>query len=124
MAWIVSPYDFMSANWNHRSYLYTIFLKTEETKMTTTYEYASYHSIERAKERIGYNTRNAEKQIERAMSRGKTADQFTSWERDYLQGECGESTIAIAYNNFCYIVSDTGGLARRSISMEKRKLEI
>lgn len=76
--------------------------------MTTTYEIASFHSIERAKERIGYNKRNAEKQIERAIACGKTADHFTSWERDYLQGECGESTTAIAYNNFCYIVSDTG----------------
>ena len=76
--------------------------------MTTTYEFASYHSIVRAKERLGYNKRNAEKQIELAMSRGKTADEFTSWERDYLKGECGDATTAIAYNNFCYIVSDTG----------------
>lgn len=76
--------------------------------MTSTYSAASFHSIERVKERIGYNKRNAEKQIERAIARGKTADQFTSWEREYLQGECGESTIAIAYDNFCYIVSEVG----------------
>lgn len=76
--------------------------------MTSTYEYATYHSIERAKERAGINKKNAENHIKRAITRGKTADQFTSWEREYLQGECTDTTIAIAYNNFCFIVSETG----------------
>ena len=78
--------------------------------MITSYNYeiASFHSLKRAKERIGYNKRNAEKEIERALTRGKRAEEYTSWEREYLQGECGETTIAVAYNNFCYIVSETG----------------
>ena len=76
--------------------------------MTDIYYTASYHSIERAKERIGYNKKSAEKQIDRAISRGKTAEEYTSWEREYLLGECGKETTAIAYNNFCYIISNTG----------------
>ena len=71
--------------------------------MITSYNYeiASFHSIERSKERIGYNKRLAEKEIDRALTRGKRAEDYTSWEREYLQGACGETTIAVAYNNFC-----------------------
>lgn len=77
--------------------------------MTTAYyEIASYHSIVRAKERLGYNEKNAIKQINRALERGKTADEFASWEKNYLQNEGSETTYAIAYNNFCYIVGDDG----------------
>ena len=77
--------------------------------MTTAYyEIASYHSIVRAKERLGYNEKNALKQINRALERGKTAEQFSSMERTYLEEKCDGVTRAIAYNNFCYIVSDTG----------------
>ena len=55
--------------------------------MTTAYyEIASYHSIVRAKERIGYNEKSALKQINRALERGKTAEQFSSKERTYLEG--------------------------------------
>lgn len=77
--------------------------------MTTAfYEIASYHSIVRAKERLGYNEKNALKQINRALERGKTAEQFTSWERDYLQNEGSETAYAVAYNNFCYIIGANG----------------
>lgn len=79
--------------------------------MTTAYyEIASYHSIVRAKERLGYNAKNALKQINRALDRGKSAEDFTSWERDYLRNECADraDAKAIAYNNFCYIVGDDG----------------
>ena len=77
--------------------------------MTTAYyEIASYHSIVRAKERLGYNSKNALKQITRALERGKTAEDFTSWERNYLMGEDRDNAKAIAYDNFCYIVGDDG----------------
>jgi hypothetical protein len=75
---------------------------------TAFYEIASYHSIVRAKERIGCNEKNALKQINRALKCGKTAQQFTSKERSYLEEKCNEGTYAIAYNNYCYIVSTTG----------------
>ena len=76
--------------------------------MTYNYEFITYHSIERAKERLGYNEKIAIKQINRALERGKTADQFTSWEKRYLESESGDTTYAIAYNNFCYIVGNDG----------------
>ena len=68
----------------------------------------TYHSIERAKERFGINERKATKMIELALERGKTADKFTSWEKEYLEGECRDGSFAIAYNNFCFIVSKGG----------------
>ena len=77
--------------------------------MTTAfYEIASYHSIVRAKERLGCNERIALKQINRALERGKTAEQFSSMERTYLEEKCDGVTRAIAYNNFCYIVGTDG----------------
>ena len=75
---------------------------------TTYYEIASYHSIVRVKERLGYNEKNALKQINRALERGKTAEQFSSKERTYLEDKCDETKYAIAYNNFCYIVGTDG----------------
>ena len=76
--------------------------------MTNNYEFITYHSIERAKERLGYNEKVAKKQIKRALERGKTADCFSSWEKNYLENESRENTYAIAYNNFCYIVGSDG----------------
>ena len=72
------------------------------------YEIASYHSIVRAKERLGYNEKNARKQINRALERGKVAEEFKSWERNYLKNEGREDAYAIAYDNFCYIVGVDG----------------
>ncbi|MGN0487350.1 MAG: hypothetical protein ACI4GB_08985 [Acutalibacteraceae bacterium] len=67
---------------------------------------ATVHSVERAKERAGLNERKAYKMIDHALERCKRAEDFTSWERDYLKGECKGNTTAIAYNNFCYIVNE------------------
>lgn len=39
-----------------------------------------------------------------AYDRGKRAEDFTSWERNYLLGEQKEDDcIAVAYNQHCYI---------------------
>lgn len=64
------------------------------------------HSLERAKERMGMNEKVAKKQIKHALERGKTADQFTSWERNYLEKEAYGNCRAIAYNGYCYIFND------------------
>ena len=53
----------------------------------TTVSMATIHSIDRAKERAGLNERRAYKMIDLALERGKTAEDFTSWERDYLLNE-------------------------------------
>lgn len=69
----------------------------------------TYHGVQRAKERGNLkNIRTAEKQISLALSRGKVAEDFSSWERDYLSKEAHDGCVAIAYNNFCYIVNTAG----------------
>lgn len=75
---------------------------------TAYYEIASYHSIVRAKERLGYNEKSAIKQIGRALERGKTAEQFKSCERKYLENIGDQTTYAIAYDNFCYVIGNDG----------------
>ena len=49
------------------------------------------HSLERAKERLGKNEKNAKKQIKKALERGKGIDWFTtSMERDFLERKIEE----------------------------------
>ena len=67
----------------------------------------TYHCIERAKERLGLNERKAIKMIELAIERGKTCDEFTSWERNYLEKECRDGSFPVVYNDFCYILSNS-----------------
>lgn len=74
----------------------------------TTVSMATVHSIDRAKERAHVNEKKAYKMISLALERGKKAEDFTSWERNYLEGECKGGAIAIAYNNFCYLVNEEG----------------
>jgi len=76
--------------------------------MLVNFECASYHSVNRAKERLGLNEKVARKQISRAVERGKRADQFTSWERSYLENEARDDSYAIAYNNYCFIIGQNG----------------
>ena len=67
------------------------------------------HSIDRAKERCHFkNQRTAEKNIARAIERGKRAEDYASWERSYLSKEAYDNCTAIAYNSFCYIINEEG----------------
>lgn len=67
------------------------------------------HSIRRAKDRCNLkNSRTAEKHIALALQRGKRAEDFTSWEHDFLANKAHDDCTAIAYNNFCYIVNSAG----------------
>lgn len=69
----------------------------------------TFHGSVRAKERCNFkNQRTTEKQVKLALQRGKRSNQFTSWERDYLDNESRDDCTAIAYNNFCYIVNAAG----------------
>ncbi|MGN1103415.1 MAG: hypothetical protein ACI4QI_00935, partial [Candidatus Coproplasma sp.] len=63
------------------------------------------HSLQRSKNRLGLNKRCAERVINTALIRGKTAEKFSSWERTYLENEGLNGCQAIAYNGFCFIVS-------------------
>lgn len=76
--------------------------------MSTTFSKTTIHCIERAKERTGTNERKAYKMISLALERGKTSEDFTSWERDYLQNEAANNCVALAYNGYCYIVNEDG----------------
>lgn len=63
------------------------------------------HSVEKAKERLGVSRKYAEKRINDAIHRGKTAEDFSSWERSFLEQEGKDGCRALAYNGFCYIIS-------------------
>ena len=69
---------------------------------------ATVHSIDRAKERFCNNEKTATKNIHLALERGKTADEFTSKERDFLINTAQGDVTALAYNNFCYLVNSEG----------------
>jgi hypothetical protein len=69
---------------------------------------ATYHSIERAKERYSASEKTAAKNIHLALERGKRADEFKSYEREYLERVGKDGAFALAYNNFCYIVNENG----------------
>ena len=69
---------------------------------------ATVHSIERARERYATNEKTATKNIHLALERGKSAEEFSSKERHYLQNCAKGNVTALAYNNFCYIVSEEG----------------
>lgn len=67
------------------------------------------HGARRAKERQKLkNPRSVEKNVQRALQRGKRAEDCTSWERAFLRTEARDGCTAVAYNNFCYIINPTG----------------
>ena len=66
----------------------------------------SVHSIERAKERIGINSRAAERMMKNALERGKDKTVYSCERRRWLTAKeeaCG--CRALVYNDFCFIVS-------------------
>lgn len=66
----------------------------------------SVHSVERAKERLGYNQKYAVNFMERAFSRGLTAENCERKnEKRWLAKQAGKGYYAIAYNGSCLIVS-------------------
>ena len=75
---------------------------------TTTFSAATFHSLDRAKERVGVKGKQAEKMIRLAVERGKGAECFTSQEKRYLEIASSKGENAVAYNNFCYIINEYG----------------
>jgi len=66
----------------------------------------TYHALQRAQERTGYNIKKSAKLISNAIKRGRSAETFNSIEREYLLHKqhrygCG----AIVHNSYCYIIS-------------------
>ena len=67
----------------------------------------TYHAIKRTQERAELNLNTSVRFIDNAINRGKTADKFDSIEREYLkQKESQYGCYAVAYNNFCFILSN------------------
>ena len=67
----------------------------------------TFHSIERAKERVGINSKAAEHMIRNALKRGKDKTMFScEQKRQWLiskENACGYK--ALVYNDNCFIVS-------------------
>ncbi len=64
----------------------------------------TYHCKERAKERAKLNPDQAERMINRALSKGKTYDDFKGKERQFLLRKTTENTCAIYYAGYCFII--------------------
>ena len=70
---------------------------------------ASYHSIIRMEQRQGMKEEQAKRQIKNAMHRGKRAEEFSSWEHNYLATLCNSKEVyPVAYNGGCYIFTNEG----------------
>lgn len=69
---------------------------------------ATVHSLNRAKDRLSINGKKADRMINQAIKKGKRASEFSSWERRFLEEESSNGSEAIAYNNYCYIISENG----------------
>ena len=66
----------------------------------------SFHSIERAKERLGFNRKYAAGLLERALVRGQIAADFKQkTEKAWMERQAGNGYKAVAYNGCCLIVS-------------------
>ncbi len=67
--------------------------------------YATNHSLERAKERRNLKQHAAKRDIKRAFENGKRAEDFSSWERQYLL-KAQKGCVAVAYNGYCYLFDE------------------
>lgn len=76
--------------------------------MDTDFSYATVHCIQRIKERTGLNEKDAHKLIARALKSGRIAEDFSSWERSFLQKKELDGAYAVAYNGFCFIIGSNG----------------
>lgn len=67
------------------------------------------HCVERINERqsIKSNAR-AMRKVQKAVERGSGAECFHSWERKYMENRKKGNCSPIAYDQFCYIISEDG----------------
>lgn len=67
------------------------------------------HSIERAKERYGYNPKTAEHFMRNAAERGKTVDDFRPGrERSWIERHNANGCQVRIYNNSCFLLNERG----------------
>lgn len=66
---------------------------------------ATAHSLERAKQRIGCNSKKAAHLFRTALTRGKTADDFSGLERGYLREKKAHGCDVRVFNGYVYIIN-------------------
>ncbi len=67
---------------------------------------ASYHSLVRARERLGLKINAAEREIRNAYMEGLDATEFNSREKEYLINKGLSGALVKVYNGSCYIFSE------------------
>ena len=70
--------------------------------------YDSYHSMIRAEKRANMGRTGAQKMIDRARENGKTPDQLSSDERNYLRSKESDGCRAVFNEGYCFIFSEEG----------------
>ena len=71
------------------------------------YDKITEHSVERAMERLGLERKAAERFLLNGIERGKTYESYSGKERRFLETHAkGDCLSSIAYNGYCFVVSD------------------
>lgn len=86
---------------------------------------ATYHAIERTRERTNYNAAKSEHFIRCGINRGKPAEMHKNAdERNFLLRKETNVSFALAYNNYIFIIAreETNETNRRLITMYKAPL--
>ena len=80
--------------------------------MKEIYVYASTHSEERMKERIGIkNAKEMRRMMQLAFERGKRSNDIRRTEfRSYISGKCALGCEAVVYNDHCFIFNPENGV--------------
>ncbi len=69
---------------------------------------ATYHSLVRAKERLGLKADAAEREIRKAFMQDLDVSEFTAREKEYLNSKEIYGAAVKVYKNICYIFSEEG----------------
>ena len=69
---------------------------------------ATYHSLMRAKKRLGLKAEAAKREMKRAFTDGLDASEFDSKEKEYLIGKEVSGAAVKVYRGSCYIFSEEG----------------
>ena len=90
----------------YKELLNLVVAKEEEVKCINESIEASYHSLIRARERLGLKTNAAEREIRKAYTEGLDATEFNSREKEYLINKGLSGAIVKVFNGSCYIFSE------------------
>lgn len=80
-------------------------MKTQKNKTPLN---TTRHAIERTQERANCTPKEASHMIRNAIARGKSCDEFTKDERNWLKHRATDNNKAVVYNGYCFILSERG----------------